>query len=192
MGSSADVTTTAGNFNIASAGLTFDNSGQVRVSVKMSGIPPPPYTATLRIINPDRQPASRTFSVTGPATVPNRLSGTIGIWDAQSQRLWKLNGVGIEGVEVWAVATAGGTRIDADWNGQDASYMFNSIPPGNYTLHARLRYRETVIGNRVTGIGGCDGLTVIKTLQFQQPVDTSGKIYLEIRFPPPLCNGSWN
>jgi RHS repeat-associated protein len=65
-GFSAFVTTPLGTYRIADAGLTRDNSNQVRVQVEMKGTPP--YTANLRIANPDGQTASRDFQVEDTGT----------------------------------------------------------------------------------------------------------------------------
>ncbi|MFN0141780.1 MAG: FG-GAP-like repeat-containing protein, partial [Pyrinomonadaceae bacterium] len=59
----AFVITPDGQFQIASAGLTYVNSNQVRVQVLMLGAPP--YNATLKIVNDDGQFATGTFQVTG-------------------------------------------------------------------------------------------------------------------------------
>jgi len=53
----------SGTFDIAPAGVTFVNSGEIRVQVQMGGTPP--YQATLKAINPDLQSATRPFSVAG-------------------------------------------------------------------------------------------------------------------------------
>ena len=71
----ASVTTPDGTFSIAAAGLTFVNSSQVRVQVNISGTAP--YTATLRITNPDNQSAIGQFQVvstTNPPPVINSIS----------------------------------------------------------------------------------------------------------------------
>jgi PKD repeat protein len=65
---SASVTTPNGTFPIAAAGLTFVSSNQVRVQVTMGGSPP--YSATLRITNPDSQFAAGQFQVVSTTNAP--------------------------------------------------------------------------------------------------------------------------
>ena len=62
----AFVTTSSGTFEIAQAGIWVDSSNQVRVQVTMGGSSLP-YTATLRLRNPDGQSATGTFQVVAPA-----------------------------------------------------------------------------------------------------------------------------
>ncbi len=62
-GFSASVITPNGTFPIASTGLNFVNANQVTVQVTMGNTPP--YTATLRITNPDGKSVDGTFQVVG-------------------------------------------------------------------------------------------------------------------------------
>ena len=68
----ASITTPNGTFPIAAAGLTFVNSSQVRVQVNMGGTPP--YTATLRITNPDNQSATGQFQVVSTTNLPPTIN----------------------------------------------------------------------------------------------------------------------
>ncbi|HEX8197364.1 MAG TPA: IPT/TIG domain-containing protein, partial [Pyrinomonadaceae bacterium] len=71
-GFAATVITINGSFPIASSGLTFVNSNQVKVQVAMGGSPP--YNATLRITNPDGKSADGTFQVVRPAPSISSIS----------------------------------------------------------------------------------------------------------------------
>jgi hypothetical protein len=85
----AEVTSPAGTFPILSGGRTFVSNSQVKVQVQMGGTPP--YSASLRIKNPDLQSSTRDFQVVAPsqppATSPLRVIGievTQGIQDLDS------------------------------------------------------------------------------------------------------------
>ena len=87
----ASITTPSGTFPIAAAGLTFVNSTQVRVQVNMGGTPP--YTATLRITNPNNQSATGQFQVvstTNPPPAINSISPSQ--IPANQQRILTVNG----------------------------------------------------------------------------------------------------
>jgi hypothetical protein len=71
-GFSATVITPSGTFPIASTGLNFINSTQVQVQVTMGGTPP--YTATLRITNPDGQLTTGSFQVVAPPPAVTGIS----------------------------------------------------------------------------------------------------------------------
>ncbi|MGH9841857.1 MAG: fibronectin type III domain-containing protein [Blastocatellia bacterium] len=67
----AEIIVPLDTFPLASASLTFVDSTQIRVQVAMSGTPP--YSATLRVTNPDNLSASGTFQVvTAPTITLNR------------------------------------------------------------------------------------------------------------------------
>ena len=62
-GFTATVSTAGGTSTIPPAGLSFVDSTQLRVQVTMGATPSPPYTVTLRIMNPDGRSATGTFQV---------------------------------------------------------------------------------------------------------------------------------
>src|SRR5947209_8638884 len=83
-GFGATVTTSLGTFSIASAGLTFINSGQVLVQVTMGGTPP--LSATLKITNPDGQSTTGNFQVVASSSTPGAftLSNQVPVCDTNA------------------------------------------------------------------------------------------------------------
>ena len=71
-GFSASVTTSLGTFGIDPVGLTFVNSNQVLVQVRMGGTPP--LSATLKIINLDGLSATGIFQVVAQQQTPGSFS----------------------------------------------------------------------------------------------------------------------
>ncbi len=145
----ASVTTPAGTIPIAAAGLTFVNSNQVRVRVNMTGTPP--YTATLRINNPNNQSTAGQFQVVS-TTNPPPFIGSISPSQipTNQQRTLTVNGsnfkpgfrVSVQGAEI---ATAGLTYISN--TEVQVQVTMGSVPPYQASLTLTNPDGQTASGN---------------------------------------------
>jgi YD repeat-containing protein len=137
-GFSAAVITSVGTYPIASAGLMFISSTQVKVQVTVGGTPP--FTATLQITDPGRLSATGTFQVitAGPATGTIRanpstcqvpaVNGTCTIsliWTTQNA----------SAAQIWVTAAVGSPEpITTGLNGTQ-SIPWIQAAPQKYVFH---------------------------------------------------------
>ena len=105
-GFSAQAITSGGTFSISDT--QFISASQVRVGVVMSGTAP--YTATLKIINPDGQSATTTFQVT-PAPIPAPTISSISPTSVQVNQTTSIyvNGSNFQSGFTAQAITSGGT-----------------------------------------------------------------------------------
>src|SRR5205807_579011 len=112
-GFSAQAITSGGTFSISD--LSYISSGQVRVGVVMGGAAP--YSATLKIINPDGQSATTTFQVT-IGRAPCRSISSISPTSVQVNQATSIyvNGSNFQSGFSAQAITAGGTFPISDFS----------------------------------------------------------------------------
>ncbi len=148
------------------------------------------YSVTLTASNAQAKTVSRTLTLP-QLVITNSLSGTVGIWDGN--RLWKLNGSGIE-----LAVTASPLNSNASPQTikvTDGTYQFEQLSAGAYNLSAVLKYRDEVTVNNlikadlvVTSISrGCEGKSLQKTAELKVgPVEVQGNKTQNLEFRPPV------
>jgi hypothetical protein len=184
---SASVTTPSGTLDLASTELTFDSANQVRVRVSMTGTPP--YDATLNIINPDRQVASRSFHIAGGSVPATGLSGTVRIFDGVDS--YKLNGPNINQIKVSAFRSNETMPTDTDI-AADGLYHLD-LPQDTYRLEVEIKYKDNISEDTSSLTGGCQSNNniekITKIVRSGIPAPQSGAFHISVERPLVMVHG---
>jgi hypothetical protein len=98
----------------------------------------------------------------------------------------------VSGIQLWLAATAAGTPVSfsapvlSARPGPDGRFMYSNVPPGEYTITARVTAPEPLFATTSVLVDGRDVESV--TLTLQPSMSLSGRLELAGDGPPPVAD----